>query len=178
MGMLKICIVANKRDLKENYSNFVDSCDIVVRINKMDNLHSGLAGTKTDIVFTTTCGDYFKYSRKFRNVDVLRKAEVFFTPQKDYIIKQYVNRECIKNYHILKPDSKTERWTTTSKAVRFFAEKFPNEHIYFLGDVGRRKRTPGTMWHNKPGAENVFFDILIKQGVLVPILGNPDFINK
>lgn len=78
--MLKICVIANKQDLKENYSKFIDSCDKVVRINKMDNLSSGLTGTKTDIVFTVTGRDYFRYTRKFRNVDTLRKAKVIFLP--------------------------------------------------------------------------------------------------
>lgn len=174
---MKICVVTNKRDLKENYSNFVDSCDKVVRINKMDNLSSGLTGTKTDIVFTVTCSDYFRYTRKFRNVDVLRKAEVFFTPQNDYIIKQYVERECIKNYHILENNPEIDKWTTSSRAVYHITNTYPNEIIYFLGDIERKKRTT-SIWHNNPHKENIFFDVLIKQGVLIPILGDCNFINK
>lgn len=46
----RICIVSNKRNLKRNYSAFVDSCDKIMRVNKMDNLNSGLAGTRTDIL--------------------------------------------------------------------------------------------------------------------------------
>lgn len=175
--MLKICVIANKRDLKENYSKFIDSCDKVVRINKMDNLSSGLTGTKTDIVFTVTGRDYFRYTRKFRNVDTLRKAKVIFCPQDEYIVRQYVSRECIKDWEILKGDSETERWMTTSKAVHYLINAYPNKNIYFLGDIERRKRTT-SVWHNKPHKEDIFFDRLINKGILIPILGNHDFINN
>lgn len=175
---MKICLISNKPDLKENYSDFIDSCDKVVRINKMDNLHSGLTGAKTDIVFTVTCRDYFRYSRKFRNVDVLRKAEVFFTPQTEFVIKQYVARECIKNWHILKSDPRTDRWTTTSTALYHLTILYPDEKIYFLGDTQRMKRSPGILYHNKPKIEEAFFSDLIEKKILIPILGNHDYMNK
>ena len=34
----KIVIVSNKRDHDKDYSGFVDSCDVVVRVNKLDNI--------------------------------------------------------------------------------------------------------------------------------------------
>ncbi len=49
MKRTRVAIIGNSLPLRDS-SKEIDSADIVVRFSKMEHLHSGLIGTKTDII--------------------------------------------------------------------------------------------------------------------------------
>ena len=46
----KVCVVSNDLYLEKSYSEFVDACDIVIRVNSCANLPTGIVGSRTDII--------------------------------------------------------------------------------------------------------------------------------
>ena len=46
----KVCVVSNDLYLERSYSESVDACDIVIRVNSCANLPTGIVGSRTDVV--------------------------------------------------------------------------------------------------------------------------------
>lgn len=166
---MRIAVVSNKQNLKINYSNTIDSCDKVIRVNKMDNLDSGLSGERTDIAVVSTSGNYFSYSPQQRHVDVLKKCEhVYFLGGPN---ENYAKQIGLKNYSVFDHDLdySSVRWTAVVKAVILATYLFPEAEILFLGDWKRVERCTSE-WHNRARAEDFYFEVLREKGKLIPLI--------
>ncbi len=169
---LRLCLIANKTDLKRDYSDFIDSCDIVMRINKMDNLASGLAGSKTDIALISCCTEYLNHTRKKRNADLLTSIPIlYFNDEEPERTPGFAFSEKLEHGNLIPPDISlcTPAFTTLSKGLLLADYLYPGAIIHFLGDSNMAKRTPGSRKHH-PGPENAFMQTMIATGRVVPIL--------
>ncbi len=167
----RVCIVSNKCDLKRNYSGFVDSCDVVMRISKMDNLDTRLTGRRTDVALVSCFYGYLEFSHEARHVDELKSVpEVYFVNDYQQEAKEFAAKEGLTGWCFM-PDPVnlvTPCFTTLSKGVALADHLFPDAQLYFLGDCQAELRAP-------PGAhpyrlENLFMRDLIARGRLVPVL--------
>lgn len=169
---LRLCLIANKTDLKRDYSAFIDSCDIVMRINKMDNLSSGLAGSKTDIALISCCGDYLNYPRKARNADLLPSIPMlYFNDEEPRRTPGFAFSENLEHWKLIPPDVSrcTPAFTTLSKGLLLADYLYPGSRIHFLGDCNMEKRIAGSRKHHA-GPEDAFMQTMIATGRVVPIL--------
>lgn len=168
----RVCIISNKRDLKRNYSAFVDSCDKVMRISKMDNLNSGLAGTRTDIVLVSCFAGYLAFSSAERHMEVLRGgAAIYFNNEEFGCSNEFACREGLENWRFM-PGAvhrSTGCFTTLSKALCLADYLFPEAQLYYLGDTDMNLRAPGNWKHHAP-TENAYMQSLISSGRVIPIL--------
>lgn len=168
----KICIIANHTCLKRDYSDFVDSCDLVIRINKMDNLNSKLTGLRTDMVVIGCWKGYLNYSDAERNVDVLRKVPaVVFLPECIALSEWYCKYESIYNYTFIPVEihQNTIRFTTTGKAIVFAHQLYSEAQIYLLGDTDVKTRTNGS-WYHLSSEEDKEIGAMIETCIVIPIL--------
>lgn len=168
----RICIVSNKRDLKRNYSSFVDSCDKVIRISKMDNLNSGLAGKRTDIVLVSCFPGYLAFSPKERHMEILRGVpEIYFNNEELGYSNEFACREGLENWKFMPGEvhRSTGNFTTLSKALCLADYLFPEAQLYYLGDTDMNLRAAGSSKHHAP-TENAYMQSLIDSGRVIPIL--------
>ncbi len=170
---MTICVVSNKRDVARQYSDFVDSCDRVMRISKMDNLDTGLTGRRTDLLLVSLHPAYFAFSRANRHVDLFKKVpRIAFFPDLDGMARKFAAEEGLENWELL-PDEvfqQSRGMTACGTGVRWARYLFPDARIYFLGDVDAWKRTPSNGGGHACEAENAYLQQLIREGILVPIL--------
>lgn len=168
----RICIISNKRDLTRNYSAFVDSCDKVIRVNKMDNLNSGRAGMKTDMVLISCFAGYLAFSPAERHRELLRRVpEIYFNNEELGCSNEFACREGLENWKFL-PGAvhrSTGNFTTLSKALCLADYLFPEAQLYYLGDTDMNLRASGSWKHHAP-TENAYMQSLIESGRLIPIL--------
>lgn len=168
----RICIVSNKRDLKRNYSSFVDSCDKVMRISKMDNLNSGLAGKRTDIVLVSCFAGYLAFSPEERHMEILRGVpEIYFNNEELGYSNEFACREGLENWKFMPGEvhRSTGNFTTLSKALCLADYLFPEAQLYYLGDTDMNLRAAGSSKHHAP-TENAYMQSLIDSGRVIPIL--------
>lgn len=168
----RVCIISNKRNLKRNYSAFVDSCDQVMRVSKMDNLNSGLAGTRTDILLISCFPGYLAFSPAERHMDMLPEIpEIYFNNEELEYSNEFACREGLKNWKFM-PGAvhrSTPNFTTLSKALCLADYLFPDAQLYYLGDTDMNVRAPGIPKHHAP-VENAYIQSLIAHGRVIPIL--------
>lgn len=168
----RICVVSNKRDLTRNYSAFVDSCDKVIRVSKMDNLDSGLAGVKTDIVLISCFAAYLAFSPEERHVELLRRVpEIYFNNEELGYSNEFACQEGLENWKFM-PGAvhrSTGNFTTLSKALCLADYLFPQAQLYYLGDTDMALRAAGSSKHHAP-RENAYMQSLIDSGRVIPIL--------
>lgn len=131
---MNICIVSNKQDIKENYSDFVDSCHKVIRINKMENLNGGKSGTKTDIAVISVIQLYLAYPPAERHLSELHDvSEIYFPYSPGSQAKQFAETEKFANWKFLprEVEEKTFLFTTAAKAICLAVYLFPTSRIFF-----------------------------------------------
>lgn len=168
----RICIVSNKRNLQRNYSAFVDSCDQVMRISKMDNLDSGLAGTRTDMALVSCFYEYQNHSPRARHMDALRQTpEIYFNNETMDCSHRFSCEERLNHWKFLPASvhDSTGNFTTLSKGLCLADHLFPDAQLYYLGDTDMAKRAPNSSKHSAP-RENAYMQALIDSGRLIPIL--------
>lgn len=172
---MKIVIVSNKPDLEEDYSEFVDSCDVVVRINKLDSITYEKTGKKTDITFISAWLNLYIHPDAFKHIDYIRNSIIYITeeqkyntnfieliknkisPNKDFIIYQYYKE------------------TTLNHAIDIISKRYPNEKIYYIGDKSTFIRTGHGHKQSWFHADSKF-NILEENGVLIPIINNENYL--
>lgn len=171
-----VCICSNKCDMKRDYSEFIDSCDVVVRINKFNNLQTGLVGTKIDLVIIGAYSEYFTYSSKRRNTDKLFEAKELYCLYNDvnYMLKWLEIEPRLRGRIQGLPkefpkESLEGKFTTTSLGIKLALQKFPDAQIYFFGDLDYKVRTNGDRYHQN-SKENEFMSELIDSGKVIHIL--------
>lgn len=177
-----VCICSNKCDMKRDYSEFIDSCDVVVRINKFNNLQTGLVGTKIDLVVISAYPEYFTYSSKRRNTDKLFEAKELYCFYKDvnYMLKWLEIEPRLRGrIQGFPKDLRADKFTTVSLGIKLALQKFPDAQIYFFGDPDYKVRTNGDYYHQN-SKENAFMDELIDSGKVIPILeeGQTELLSK
>lgn len=175
--MSTICVVSNKQDLKENYSKFIDSCDVVVRINKLDNLETGLVGTRTDIVILFACDAWMQYTEEQMHLQHIMK-----NAKRVYLVDGSKNSVLVEKLKSVHPDfvkmipemvaRATVRMTTFTKALVAAYYLNPNDKIYFLGDTDARVRAYSPRWI-KHDDDNDMMKKLLAEEIITPILGDP-----
>lgn len=145
LGKVKtVCVVSNKHDYTSSYSTFVDSCDIVIRVNKMESQGTCLTGTKTDIVMVAVNDIYYSYTAEARKVDLLKKVPAIVLGRfSNGLIDKFKEEVGSDNVCKYPPFiwSKAVRMSSFGQAVVLALSVFPDAKVYFLGDVDCQKRT-------------------------------------
>ncbi|MFR9534912.1 MAG: hypothetical protein SNG49_08745 [Rikenellaceae bacterium] len=165
----KVCIISNVKQLQADYSDFVDSCDKVIRVSKMCNLDSDLTGRKTDVALVACWDDYMRYSREERHVNELKKVpRLIFLPSFKHCVDKFVQDEDIRAWEYLsqKIERATYRYSTVSKAIALAESLYPNAQLYFIGDLDVALRTGSTSSHVESG-DDQYLKRLIDEGKLI-----------
>lgn len=173
---MKICIVSNRKGFIHDYSAFADSCDIVIRISKMDNLDSGFTGSKTDITVVSVWDGYLRYSREKRHMDHLKTVpKIYFNNEEKDLSRKFAKSEGLENWEFLPQcvHDSTTNYTTLSKALCLADYLFPNDTLYYLGDIQAEVCAPRPSKHPYE-KENLYIQKLIKRKRLIPIMGRID----
>lgn len=168
----RVCIISNRPWFTRDYSDFVDSCDVVIRISKMDNLDTQLTGSRTDIAVVSCWQTYLSFSREQRHTDVLRQVpHVFFLQDSIRLTEQHCLSERMENWSFLPPEvhAHTYRFTTTGKAIALADWLYPDAQLYFLGDTSSAIRTGGMTWHTDSGDDR-YLAMLIQSGKLIHMM--------
>lgn len=136
----KIAVVANG-PVTRNYSEFIDSCDLVFRVNKMEEMASGRLGTKTDVAVVSLYGSGYSYFSE--HPDKLRDITVvYFNQENRRITENFCERHHIPQ-RFLPPqvDCSTSNFTTLGKAVLLAKFLHPDATIFLIGDRDVATRT-------------------------------------
>lgn len=168
----RVCIISNRPWFTRDYSDFVDSCDVVIRVSKMDNLDTQLTGSRTDIAVVSCWQMYLSFSREQRHTDVLRQVpHVFFQQDSVHLTEQHCLSERMENWSFLPPEvhAHTYRFTTTGKAIALAEWLYPDTQLYFLGDTSSAIRTGGSTWHTDSGDDR-YLTMLLQSGKLIHML--------
>jgi hypothetical protein len=182
---MKIVIVSNKKDLKRNYSDFIDSCDLVFRSGKLDNIESGLTGTRTDLALLPVHSRYLAFDEKQRHIEYIRNNVphlMFFNEDRwEDNILPFLKREGLENKKIsFFPNQMVRKhagqfFTTTIVLLTYTIELYPGHDIFFLGDLSTLTRTTlpdGTTPVPKATIDHEMFFVkqMLQSGKFVPIL--------
>ena len=168
----RVCIVSNRHAFLRDYSSFVDGCDVVIRISKMENLDDGLTGQKTDMAVVACWGGYLAYSRAQRHVEALKNVPmVFFDPETIELTRRFCEQEGITRWAFIPEAEQTSSWhfSTFGKAVLLADRLFPDAELFSLADLDVSVRTSNSPKHTYSG-EQAYVDSLVKSGRLKSIL--------
>lgn len=163
---LKVCVVTNAHKSIKDYSELVDSMDVVIRINSMENLDRGFSGTKTDMCLVTVGALYESYGDAVTHLEVLKKAPIkFFSCIRAEEANIYAKKKGITDYHFTPGDMYIwgKFWTTAGYALQLALRLFPDCELYFLGTVSAAKRTAGQKEHSHSG-ETQWIQQMIDEG--------------
>lgn len=177
----KIAVVQNQRILKRDYSAFIDSCDLVVRMGTMDNLDSGRTGKRCDIHFSICWNhSYIPLDHPDdRHVDEANAAAISFQHKRDdWKRLQYKYSfgytECYRGWG--KHDTVARNFTTSALSIWHMHYTFPEATIYNLGthdphvhDDWEKVKMHG-LYKHLAGDEKEILDAWAKQGIVVDIL--------
>lgn len=168
----RICVVSNRPWFARNYSDFVDSCDLVIRISKMENLGSGLSGARTDMAVVSCWNEYMTFSAEARKVDVLRQLpSVYFEPYDIPLTLRFCRTEHLRNWAFIptEPNTRSHHFSTFGKAVVLANWLYPHAHIFCLGDASVALRTHNCFKHIHSAEMSVMADFH-REGILTWIL--------
>lgn len=139
-----VCVVSNKHDYDVSYSTFVDSCDVVIRVNKMESQGTCLTGSKTDIAVIAVNDIYYSYTDEERKVDVLKKTPLVVLGRSNDALtakfKEELATEAVCDYPAFMW-KKAFHMTTFAQAVVLALSVFPDAKVYFLCDLDCYKRS-------------------------------------
>lgn len=170
----KVCVISNRPYFTRDYSDFIDSCDVVIRVNKMCNLYTQLTGSKTDVAIVDCWKVYMQYSREQRNTDVLHKIPhiLFLNKNTEEVLYQYLQEEKFTNWSFFPPalEESTPYFTTITRAIAFAEWLYPEATIYFLGDPYVRIRTHTLEGFHTQGRDDNYQRELIASGKLISIM--------
>lgn len=152
---ISIAVISNKMDLVRNYSEFVDSCDLVFRSGKMCNIDSGKSGTRIDLVLLPLFSKYYCFSRKRRHIkEIQERAKYIGLFNRDWQFREannYFNSEKLSDIPVIifpKGGYYDNSCTTINKLLYFAVSEFPLATVYFLGDISCGVRIDWVNWHN------------------------------
>ena len=184
----KIVVISNKKNLKRNYSKFIESCDVVCRSGKLDNIESGLTGSRIDIALIPVHQRQAAFSRAEQHLDILKERcrHICFFEEPSVIqsVRKFIEDEKLReipgmNVEFI-PSEFIKKYaghffTTTIVLSTWMIENNPDAEVYFLGDLGTFTRT---ILPNGCSAvpeklimkETKFVRDLISKGKIIPIL--------
>lgn len=168
----RVCIVSNRPCFTRNYSAFIDSCDVVIRVSKMCNIDTGLSGFRTDIAVVACWQGYLAFSRKARHMDALLQVPfLFFDPESMGLTQKFCEDEQISRWSFLPPavEKKSYHFSTFGKAVVLADWLFPDSELYCLADLDVSMRTGNSPKHTQ-SQESSFIDTLLESGRLTNII--------
>lgn len=176
----KIAIISNRIWFTRDYSQFIDSCDKVIRVSKMENLKMGLTGKRTDFAVVNPNQPYSCFSYEGKNVDELKKcSHVWFVDANRDWLFQFVHHYQFEHWGMI-PEEVTEKcaqnFTTLGRAIELAHWLYPEAHLYIVGDSKSEIRTDHHGWHST-GNENARHEYLEQIGVLTWVLeedGEPE----
>lgn len=172
-GRKKLVVVSNKCNHERDYSRFIDSCDKVIRCNRMDSLDTGLVGTKTTDVLVASYWYYESFNESARKIDVLRRddVQVWFIPEPNATGPEYAEREKIKNWKYLSFQNYIQvgDFTTFGMAIGLAITSYPEYDIYVIGDLEPMIRAPGSTKHPY-SKEQEFIKTAIQTRQVRPVL--------
>lgn len=161
----KIAVVANG-PVYRNYSEFIDSCDLVVRVNKMEEMSSGKLGTKTDVLVASLYGSGYPYfsehPEKLREIPM-----VYYNPENRSVTERFCERHHLPARFIPpNVDRNTKGFTTLAKAAVLAHTLYPEDLIFFIGDRDVGVRTHHAAKHLLSWESKVL-DMMDKSGKVV-----------
>lgn len=138
----KICLVANYEDTSDDHSPFIDSCDVIMRINRMTNLESGRAGFRTTHLFLDLWSEFFqgidefaiKYIKQNKNMELISWRGPNSPGVKKF--KKLVEREDVLCINVNVKNK--NKYTTLAKGYLYLRSLYPKEVVYFIGDLYRK----------------------------------------
>lgn len=169
--MPKIVIISNIPDLDKNLSDFVDSCDIIMRINKMENIKTKKTGTKTTHALIDICPAYLSFTKEERQHDLLaRIPNLYVTALQEELTYDFLRKENLPNAECLSHEfnQKTQDFTTFGKAVSLLHNLYPKEIIHVIGSLSTKTRTDNRQDHVQ-SKEDSYIANLLYQNVLYPL---------
>ncbi len=168
----RVCVVSNRPYFERDYSAFIDSCDVVIRVSKMGNLDTGLSGSKTDMAVVACWQGYMNFSRAARHVDALLQASmVLFDSETAALTQRFCESENIRPWAFLPPEveRRSFRFSTFGKAVVLADWLFPEAELFCLADMDVAVRTANSPKHTRSG-DNAYLASLVRSGKLTCIL--------
>lgn len=171
----KVCIVSNRPWFNRDYSHFIDSCDEVIRCNRMCNLDTGRTGSKTTLALVAACVAHSRYSPKEQRVDVLRKLDrVYFVPNPtpgQELSESFCKKNDIPS-RLLVP---AEVWdshyaySTFALAIALAEHLFPDAQLYCLGELEAASRVPAWADYHQKNGEDAYIQRMLDEGKLICI---------
>lgn len=138
----KIAVISNKTDFKRNYSKTINSCDLVVRVNKMDGLYTGATGNKVDICVSGTWLRTLLHTPEERKDHILAQIpRVYFSADPvDQVSWREHRRQLNAPYNHLAEYpavyyNKVSNWTSFGRAVWLVTHLFPAAELLILCDL-------------------------------------------
>lgn len=146
-----ICVVSNKPEYTKDYSDLVNSADVVIRVNRMNSLENNQTGTKTDIACVWVNRTYITYNKEQRKVDVLKNCDKVYvvgsTADINWMIKEdgitpiayphaLCSRTCVCPH----------KFSGYAKTIALARHFYPNDKLYILGDADCVKATGFNDW--------------------------------
>lgn len=137
----RVVVISNKHDYKRNYSEFIDSCDVVVRVNKMNALPTGVVGRRCDMCVSASWLRTLLHTPEERRDSVLQQLpRVYYLtdPLDDYGWREH--RRIVGSRYALAAEypfymlSKTITWTSFARAAWLVRHMFPAAELYVLCD--------------------------------------------
>lgn len=164
---MKVVVISNKppKDIKNNYSDFIDSCDVVIRVSKMENIDCGKTGSKTDVAIVMLNSLYLTFSKEERHVEVLKKTPIvrFIDDFKFWTrlhVDFYAKKLGLKNWGYWKRTDILKDFTTYTMAVYYAVENYPDAEIWIFGEPDAAMRTNNAHFHNLRGDDEYLLGLL------------------
>ena len=151
---MKVCVVTNAHKSIADYSELVDSMDVVCRINSMENLDKGFSGKKTDMAVVTVGELYESYGDKYTHLEVLKSLPIkFFSCIRAEEARAYIEKKGITDYHFTPGDMYIwgKFWTTAGYALQLCLRLWPDCELYFVGTASAAIRAQKGYEHSTSG---------------------------
>lgn len=167
-----VAVVSNKPVFDKNYSEFIDSCDAVVRINRMENVTSGTAGSHTDVVLIANSSVYFSYGPAGWNVEQLQDAPVVWllhdtSDKKELNDKWMQTTSANGGVFLFSHGAEPSRFDTTwARGIKQAFQNWSRAHVYAVGTLDIRLRTEKGWCYHKHSNEQVWMGKAIDAGKL------------
>lgn len=169
---MNIALIGNKTINLRNNGRLIDSCDLVVRVNKMCNLDTHLTGRRTDWLVTTITYNLWCHTREERHADLIPTIGKVFIDAREYPFLDIKHKAEVDTWNaVALPFSTYDRfpkWTTAAIALRLLHETYPEAHIYFAGQDSHTTwlKNRDLITKHEDGQELPYYKYLEDKGVV------------
>ena len=164
----KVAVVSNKHRYKKNYSKFIDSCDIVVRVNRMENANTGSSGNRTDVLCLSNSQAYFVYDKMTGCAAPVPDVPLVWTTlSEDEKVKPLLDIGMNGGVQVFIPGSNVDRcWTTYAAAIKSCMQSWSRCHVYAVGTFDVKTRTGDGWIYHKHSDESIALNKYLNEGRL------------